>query len=1062
MLCYHIHYVLALLYPQNPSASGTFFTRAAEGHRLLADHLSGVLSTQTASGLPVYGIKYLLAHLIHSQASEDKIRSCITDLGLIRKVFAQGHHYSFFADMAALQPRTAVVADVLRWLSFNMGLIAAEPTGVYQAAMDAPSHSIMSKVVRGTNGVDNAAATATANSSAPGATASLPVDFKLINKMGTWSGATMSLQGHTSAVTAATFSPSGHLLASADAGGAIRLWDSVSGESKAVMSGHGVAVAALVFSPCGRVMVSAAAEREMRVWDPSSGEMIAAVAGHSAGVNALAFSSDGTWLASGSSDNTVILWQVFIHNEAPTGTSAAAPHSIRCTFTQETRLEGHIDSVTSVAFGGTAAAARASTDDQQGACLWLASGSADRNIRLWDVKSHQHLAVLQGHGHTVSSVVFDASGLELLSGSFDSTMRVWSLAGLQQREDGTWGDGPGGSGGAQILRPVFDTTLNSFGVGSIAAYIPSTPVAAGGMGGAGQWMVALGHDTHAQLGMWHAASSASSAPRVDLGEVMYGHTGTVNCVCFSPDGGLVCSASSDKTLKLWVPQGASAGGSSSVSPMEAGLLHHRQRCAQVDYNHQRGRLLSFGVGWRVVVWDPRAGGRVVAASGQHPDILGSACYSPDGRQMATGCWDAGVRVFAAGGGPAGDDYDGGGAAGGESDEGGGAGMGQVYEGELDHHFTLRDHNQGHIINLVYSSDSTLLASASNSPRDTAIRVWQAQEGALVHRLAGHSDAVTQLRFCCTTAGAGQHTSEAAAGSVRHSTLLASGSRDKTVRLWDTASGTCLSVLQGHSGMITSLTFAAGTTNSPNDTSTAQDVNSSTSGVGPNVLLASGCAGGEIRVWEVGSGDVPLSCLQLPGQTAVSEVRLSTCGRLLAAAGDGDVVGVWALGISTAGDGSSEGPGRPAALLTVLQGYRLLAGDHFGVWSVGSECVVDVVMFKVWAEVLPLITEAIMAGAQSTAQSSTTSLDSDGSAVEYKHTERQDQSKMSAASVPALLRTSAQVLGRARKLHTPLAMASAADQSATGSSSRLGVAMYGGKHLVVWDGKLLLLYKVVQQ
>ncbi|KAK4116056.1 NWD1 protein, partial [Canariomyces notabilis] len=41
----------------------------------------------------------------------------------------------------------------------------------------------------------------------------------------------------------------------------------------------------------------------------------------------------------------------------------------------------------------------------------------------------------------------------------------------------------------------------------------------------------------------------------------------------------------------------------------------------------------------------------------------------------------------------------------------------------------------------------------------------------------------------------------------NSKLVASGSDDKTVKMWDAATGTCMQTLAGHSGLVSSVTFS---------------------------------------------------------------------------------------------------------------------------------------------------------------------------------------------------------------------------------------------------------------
>ncbi|NJL43689.1 MAG: hypothetical protein HC935_11305 [Pseudanabaena sp. SU_2_4] len=54
----------------------------------------------------------------------------------------------------------------------------------------------------------------------------------------------------------------------------------------------------------------------------------------------------------------------------------------------------------------------------------LASGSFDKNIRLWDVKTGAS-QILAGHSEPVLSLAFSAKDLTLISGSADRTIIVW-------------------------------------------------------------------------------------------------------------------------------------------------------------------------------------------------------------------------------------------------------------------------------------------------------------------------------------------------------------------------------------------------------------------------------------------------------------------------------------------------------------------------------------------------------------------------------------------------------------------------------------------------------------
>jgi WD40 repeat protein len=97
--------------------------------------------------------------------------------------------------------------------------------------------------------------------------------------------------------------------------------------------------------------------------------------------------------------------------------------------------------------------------------------------------------------------------------------------------------------------------------------------------------------------------------------------------------------------------------------------------------------------------------------------------------------------------------------------------------------------EGHTDNVgevVFSADGQLLASASH---DKTVRVWEMATGACRSVLEGHTDSVSAVVFSAD----GQ--------------LLASASLDETVRVWETATGACRSVLVGQSPYILHLTFS---------------------------------------------------------------------------------------------------------------------------------------------------------------------------------------------------------------------------------------------------------------
>jgi len=149
-------------------------------------------------------------------------------------------------------------------------------------------------------------------------------------------------------------------------------------------------------------------------------------------------------------------------------------------------------------------------------------------------------------------------------------------------------------------------------------------------------------DIQKYLDRLSATTSTSSGsyyyPEEEL-RTYIGHSSGVNSVAWSPDGHILASGSSDRTIKLW-----------SVENWEniLTLQGHSLQVNSIAWSPY-GNILASGAGEYnekgvIKLWDVTTGENIQTLQG-HPERIVSIAWSPDGRTLASASYDGTIKLW---------------------------------------------------------------------------------------------------------------------------------------------------------------------------------------------------------------------------------------------------------------------------------------------------------------------------------------------------------------------------------------------------------------------------------
>jgi len=287
---------------------------------------------------------------------------------------------------------------------------------------------------------------------------------------------------------------------------------------------------------------------------------------------------------------------------------------------------------------------------------------------------------------------------------------------------------------------------------------------------------------------------------------------SINTVALSHDGKILASGEDDKSIKLW----------NLSSQQLIGNFHgHTQAITAVIFNDHDTILATASDDKTINLWDMKTLAKIHSLTG-HSHAVKSLAFHPHGQFLASGSWDKTIKIW------------------------------DVKTGlPLN---TLAGHKL-QVNAVAFNLQGQLLASASY---DRTVRVWKLEDGNfnLLTTLFGHTWAVLTVAF-----------------SPTHSNLLATGSGDNTIKLWDINTGELISTLSGHSWSVVAVAFSA-----------------------DGETLISGSWDKTVKIWQISTKSEIAS---LVGHTdSVSGVVMRDDGGLIISGSKDKTIKLWRRGLGT--------------------------------------------------------------------------------------------------------------------------------------------------------------------
>jgi WD40 repeat protein/Leucine-rich repeat (LRR) protein len=369
----------------------------------------------------------------------------------------------------------------------------------------------------------------------------------------------------------------------------------------------------LTFAPDGK-SVAVGTGDSIELWNIANAKREAVLTGHHAFVRCLKFSPDGLTLASGANDGTVRLWDT--HKRTSRRTLQAHEGTVHCVIFS---TDGKI-LATSGGLNDVIHNVGLKLGDEQAQDL----GSSrvmklDNCIRLWDSTSGAELRTLKGPARSIAGIGFGASPRTIISMDEDGVLRVWDAAtGDEQRR--------------LTAHATVHSPLMHYGRDKSLAVVANRGT-----------IITVGKDRKdaSQLKWWdidaipNTAREPAQHEPIDnysdaltfaaIRKTLTGRSTYLNCAAFSPDGRVLASAGSHRSVLLW----------DTATGEEITAIQGLETSVDSMAFSSDGNLLALASKNSIGLWDTRK--QTLIRSFTTPnELAGRLAFSGDGTKLVFG------------------------------------------------------------------------------------------------------------------------------------------------------------------------------------------------------------------------------------------------------------------------------------------------------------------------------------------------------------------------------------------------------------------------------------------